>query len=213
MLFGKKIEKEVFELLVEHINYVRETVNYLNKTIETYIARSEEFRKNSYSVHEQEHLADEVKKKIETKLADGAFIPIIREDYGRLVELVDRIADKAEHTSDLLTLTKPNIPDEIKVLVQQISEENLKMVDYLIKTCDKTKEDVDNALNMVHEIEAKESFVDKLQWDAVEQIFNLDIDLSEKLLLKMFVDTLAGISDRVELAGDQLGLMLMKKNI
>jgi len=209
----KRKEDEVLSLLIEHISLVRNTVELLKQSVEAYFDESDEFRKFSFGVHEMEHNADAKKRQIKQKLAAGAFIPIIREDYGRLVEEVDNIADKAEHTSDILTQTRPEIPENVKPFCNQIAAENLKMLDYLIEITHVMKKNAQKAGEMVAEVESKESYVDKLQWDAIDSLFNLDLDNGTKLLIKLFIDTLAGVSDKIELAGDQLGLMLLKKNI
>ncbi len=209
-LFAKK-ESEVEELIKAHFAKVGETLDKFNKFIYAYLEKNPDYPSLSYAVHCAEHEADIIRHKIELKLYEGAFLPIYREDYINLIELIDKIANRCEDTSDIMTLTHPEIPDFIR---QNIIE----MVNATLITFEVTKEgfeifmkDIKNVFGYSEKISSKEQLVDKIEWHTLSNLFESELELSKKLLLKEVIQSLGKISNRMEDVGNQFELIAIKR--
>jgi len=110
-MFDRK-EKEVTKLFLDHFDRVSEALHHLRELIVSYLHNNNNnFKESSLLVHQSENAADKVKQAIEAKLYAGAFLPINRGDYIMLAEFMDRIANQAETTANLIILTRPEIPE------------------------------------------------------------------------------------------------------
>jgi uncharacterized protein Yka (UPF0111/DUF47 family) len=79
---------------------------------------------------------------------------------------------------------------------------------------------VDNLLNnprvtlhSTKNVDEKESESDRVERDLLCRIFESDMELAEKLLLKDLVLMIGNISDRAEAAADRIGLVAIKRQI
>ena len=113
--FGNK-EREVERLIAEHIEYVKRSVTVLVELFEAYFQGNKDYRRISKEIHHLEHEADVVRRKIEMKMHEGAFLAMFREDFITLSEAVDKIANKAEAVGDSLVLEHPDFPDRKSVV-------------------------------------------------------------------------------------------------
>jgi hypothetical protein len=113
MFFDRK-EREVEKLFLQHFTEVGDALTHLATLLDCYLKGDKEFKNASMRVHESEHAADKVKESIEGMLYQGAFMPINRGDYIILAEFIDRIANEAELTANMIVLTRPQIPDFLK---------------------------------------------------------------------------------------------------
>jgi predicted phosphate transport protein (TIGR00153 family) len=114
-MFGRKKEKEVKQLIMEHLEKVDLSLKRMYQSMEHYIRNDVEAARNeSFEVHILETDADSKRREIIEKLYLGAFLPILREDMIRLVAHQDKIADRAESCCDFCLSQRPQIPEEYR---------------------------------------------------------------------------------------------------
>jgi predicted phosphate transport protein (TIGR00153 family) len=212
MVFNRK-ETEVDALIVEHFTLIGHVLKEFYKMMTDYFHQDKSFKEDAYQVHTIEHEADKVRRKIAEKLHEGAFLPIFREDYLILVERMDKIANRAESTCDLVVLTRPRIPE---FLVQDFSE----LVDVTTSTFDPLKEaiqtyqkDYKRLMEAAHQIRLSERKIDQMVWNITKKLFKSKLDKAEKLHLKQLIDAIADISDRIEDGADKLEAMEVKRQL
>lgn len=212
MLFSGKKEKEVEKLIFKHIEKTKATLEELGNMLSDYLQKDKAFKKKSYNVHKLEHEADVVRREAEKKLYQGAFLPIYREDYIILMDLIDKIANSCEYAADELTITRPEIPDFISGKIDDLIKITVSAFDPLEKMFRKLEEDTDEVISLSIQVEEKETEVDRLCFDIERTIFkNEGLELAEKILLRSLVEKIASISNRIEDVSDRFEIMVAKR--
>lgn len=213
MSFFENKERDVELLMSEHIGFVKDAVSVLVELFESYFSGEETYRTLSKKIHHLEHEADKVRRKIEQKLHEGAFLAMFREDFIRLSEAIDKIANKAEAVADSLTLEKPEFPKEWHEDVLQLTKMSAATFAPFLEIRDLLDTSLENILEIARKIEDAEQFVDKIEWRLLEKVFNSELDLAHKLQLRDFVKRIAAISDLSEDASDVLEILVVKRRI
>ncbi len=71
-----------------------------------------------------------------------------------------------------------------------------------------------HAQEQVEEIGRLEQQIDKIQFYAVRRVYReLDLEKIDKLVLKMVIDLVCGVSDRIENVGDRLSIIAIKRKM
>lgn len=213
MLFYGKKEKEVAVLVTRHMELVKHALIEFSHLIDDYLKGDKKFIEDAYTIHKIEHKADVARREVAIKLSHGAFLPIYREDYIVLLELIDKIANKVESTSDYLVLTRPVLPDFLRENILALVRSTLDCFEPIESLYELFEEDFDEVLAMANTVEEKEQEVDRIQWHLVKSIFKSDLPLAEKLVLKELIDNIAAISDRMEDVSDRFEIMVVKRAI
>lgn len=212
LFFGKK-EKEVEKLIIEHIELVKQTLSKFSSLVNDYLNRDKQFKEEAHTIHTLERQADSVRRAVAMKLSEGAFLPIYREDYIVLLELVDMIANKVESASDLIVLTRPRIPDFLVNGIKQIVAATLECFGPLEDIYELFQKNLDDVLATAAKVEKQEQEVDRIQWDLIKAVFKSELSMGEKMLLKELIDNVAAISDRIENVSDRFEIMVVKRSI
>ena len=210
MLFDKK-EKELVGLLEEHFSKVSDTLKHLKKSVDLYLAEDSGFKAEAGEVHRLENEADEVEEKILTRLHAGAFMPPNREDYVILTEIVDEIANRAQHISNLIILTRPEIPEFLKKDLSALIGEALKSFKELEEVLQALIHDINRVREKADRVSDEESRVDLLEWDAIKSVSKSVHDLAHRIQLREIIQMISSIADLAEDAADCFKLMLIKQ--
>jgi len=214
--FFSKKESETRQALCNHAEAVNETLKLFKKMMFAFLnGKKKEYRDLAFAIHETEHHADEIRRKVEIQIFEGAFMPVFREDYIMLAELTDSIADRAEYCSDFVTLQNPFIPgefiDDFKELIIETAV-TFRPLNDLIKP--ENMDDPKRARELVNKIGTFEQAVDKLEWDLIKDIFETDsLGLPQKIHLRNLINLIAGIADKVEDASDRVLIIMAKKSV
>ncbi len=205
MFFGKK-EAKTEKLILDHIKAVGRVVTTLEGTILDY-CRDKKFKKQAIEVEALESAADGIRREIEMSLYDGAFMPVQRGDYARLVESVDKVANQCEEVSQFLRLTRPELdPDSIEGL-KQIVEATVRCfahVPSMFVNFDKGRE----VMELAHWVEEEEQAVDEIFEKTIRKLFKSDLDLAKKLHIKLLLDRVAAVTNRIEDASDRFQVIV-----
>lgn len=208
MIFGKKKEQEVRVKVSEFCSLVGKTVAEFSKMIEEFVVRDKHFKMESRMIHDMEHEADVARRTIEQEICKGAFLPGYRSDYLMLIESIDRIANKAEEAGDNAYLLRPYVPEQYRPDFVKIGALTMQAYEPLPTMVNSLFEGGSDFLESVRIIERLEGEVDKIQFKLIHSIFKeYEAEKVDKLFLKMVIDSLAAVSDRIENVGDQMMLI------
>jgi len=216
MIFNKK-EREVEEMVIAHLKIVEKILQQFQDMIDYYLERRDledkVFKEKAGSIDNLERDADDVKREIETRLFQGAFLPIHREDYVVLIDRVDAVANKTEHVADLLVLTRPRIPEFLVNDFRRIIRTTVESFGPMMQVIETFRADIDKVMEDVKGISKKEQEVDQILWDMTKMLFKSDLDLCEKLHLREVLASIADISNLIEDAADRFRMMAIKRKM
>jgi len=221
-LFGRG-EKRILRLLTEHIDQVFGVVNGLKILISSII--NEDVSLNSSTIFEtkiemisiHESLADDSYLQSLVTICDGDFFSGLREDFIKLFESIDDIADFAKDSSQILARSKLDKPLKKYCKDREVSL-NL-FLDKIVKSVEVLKEAVydlgKNANNVIKksiEVKELEEEADDIKWKLLKIIFSYksEMDMLSLLELKEFVLTLDEIADAAARSSEILITIIMK---
>ncbi len=210
-MFRDKKAEEAEKLIIKHFGLVKQVLDEFQKMVHDYVTLEKGFKEEAYQVHKLEHKADTVRRKIAMKLYEGAFMPIYREDYILLAEVVDEVANLIEGASDFIVLTRPMIPeflqDDLLRMVDATADSFVPLMDAL----DLVNNDLSQLMDMTRKVGDMERAVDELEWELTKKLFKSRLDKAEKLHLQQLIDRIALVSNTVEDAADRLEIMAVKR--
>lgn len=211
--WGTSKESDVERLLKEHVKLINQTVCLVEPLFKAYFDRDLEYRSICKKIHTLEHEADVVRRQVEKKLHEGAFLAIFREDFIALAEAIDRIANKAESVADALTLEHPAFPDRWHCQFLKLARLGATAFEPFTKIGNPLDRELDDIMSIMASIEKIEQQADDVEWHLLESIFNTDIKLALKIQLRDFVKRLGAISDLCEDASDILSTLVVKRRV
>ncbi len=215
-MFFKK-EKEVVQLIIQHMDKVEECLSTAMETLRTYLKGDTTKAKDLVlQVDAIEAEADLIGYSIRDKLYSGAYLPVLREDIYKLVESIDKVANAAEACCDFFLNQRPAIPEEFKSDFLVAIQESLGITAPLKRAvlCFlKGQCPIEVVREHTKEVGVKESNVDMVEWDLTKEIFTSSLDYCHKIHLRLCLDTIVEVSDRAEDAADQLELATLKSMV
>ncbi len=207
-------EEKSLNLIREHLEKTEMCLQGAKKTFDAYLAGKNEEAKNfALQVDKAESDADNLRREIAKGLFEGAFLPLLREDFLNFVEGVDKIADEAESCCDLIMLETPDVPENLKLSFTEIVKGSILSFQPLKEGFDHLFEDFSLTLEKVQEVNIKEAEVDQKEEDLTRKIFSGNLELARKILLKQLAIKICDISDRAEDASDKLEILAIKRRI
>jgi len=217
-MFKKKLdrsENRILELVLIHAHLCRKCVEALHRAIcslKTYTA--DEFENDIKIVHRSEEEADETRRKIVEEIAKGIVPPLSREDFIRLVERMDMIADWSRDAARLLGIK--SVRDVFKngefskVLCEMASKICL-CVELTEKAIKEAMDNFSESLKLLHRVEEIEEHVDSLYVKSLAILCSMRTSKPEySLIAERLVETLENICDAAEDAGDVLKVIIVR---
>ncbi len=164
-------------------------------------------------VSKLESNADDIRREIEFVMYEQSLMPETRGALLNIIEMIDKIPNRAEHSLNLFTIQRIELKNEIKEDAKEmliISKESF--IDTIEATldCFGKMENIE-ALNT--KIDNNESIGDKLERKMLRTIFSLECDLSEKIIQKEMIVKLAGFCDLCESVMDLIVICSVKRKI
>jgi predicted phosphate transport protein (TIGR00153 family) len=212
-MFIGKTELKVRDNLLEHCRLVQKTLDLLVKVVEAYAAGGAELEKASYDVHKTEHEADVVRRQIHQELAGGAFLPFYREDYIRLSEMIDKVANRAVAFAKALSLEKPKIPEEVVPGLVEIARVGAQTFGHFLEIIPLLFSNAAKALQYTERISEGEQKSDSLEWQLQKRVFSDPaIDRAEMIFVAGTIQRLASVLDSIENAADHVRIIVAKMN-
>ena len=214
MIFRKRENKQVEELLKTHLDTVGECIEALIKLIHHYLENDKQYQDDGVKVHTLEGKADSLRREVEAKIHAGAFMPIYRGDYLKLADTIDKIADKAESVADLLVLTEVPIPKELIGDLIAIVESLKAPFQYLKETFKFLIEDMSKVNKEAEKIDREEATIDQMECELIKKIYKMaNLELAAKNLLRELINKIADISDWIQDTSDVIELTSARRRI
>ncbi|HAF71050.1 MAG: hypothetical protein XD60_1258 [Acetothermia bacterium 64_32] len=208
MVFGRGW-RQLEGLVHQHLALVEEAVASFEKAIDAYLKgdwqKAEEL---AYETHRAEGRADDVRRKVETEILRGALLAGSRRDILEIIERVDKLANAVEATLDYLIPQRVEIPRELEPLIRGIVSKSADILTEVKASLHLLFTDMPRVLDCTRKIESLESEVDGLERQAIQTLFQMDIDLAQKLHVRGFIEELVEFSDRAEDLSDRLEIMV-----
>lgn len=214
LFFGKKEEK-VIKLFTKHLEKVEEGISLLNNLVESYLEtdmkKSEEILER---VSKTESEADDLRRKTESEMYGGAFLPNFRGELLELVEAVDKVMNKIQSVAEIIVFQKPKIPDEFKESFLKQIQMVKKTYKYLKKSIESVFENLEESGEFVQKVEEMEHKEDIIEKEILKSLFTMkNLNLADKLQLKELFIQIGDIADRAEDASDKVEIIILKRSI
>lgn len=212
MFFGKNKESEAIELIKQHTQAVDATIKALKVMMDAFISKDPAYDSLAFHVHECEHEADVRRRGAVEKLYSGAFMPTYREDYSRLLDLVDRVANRAETVSDMVAQQRPLIPEELKPDFMQLVDTVIGTFEPMLSIIDAMTNSYETAMELEKKVQSMEQAADRLEWKLIKRVFQMDnLDLAAKLHARELITLVGSIADKIEDAADCVQQILLRR--
>ena len=219
-LFRRR-EKETLRLLTEYLDSVFKVVEEFRTLISSLI--SGDIVLSSPSIFEAkidlisvyESLADDLYLKSLITLCEGAFFSGLREDFIRLLNSIDDIADYAKDSSQILArsrldkmLRKCSIGGDVSFNL--FLDKVVKTVEVLRSAVYDLEKNSAAVIKKSIKVKELEEEADDIKWKLLRAIFSLEIDSLTLLELKDLVLTIDGIADSAAQSSEILITIVMK---
>ena len=213
MAFWKK-QRVIETLVLRHAQCVDETLAYFQEALSAYLeGETKKASQLALETHQAEGRADDVRREVEAELLGGALLAHSRREILEVIEGVDKLANAGEAALDYLLLQRVRIPEEIKPMLKEIMVKNQEIFEEVKQSLHLLFQDMSRALEHTKAIEIKEGEVDHLERSAIKQLFNMDIDLAEKIQMRGLVEELVELSDRAEDLSDRIDIMIAERRL
>lgn len=204
------------ELLAKLDEYMKTAVNSLavfEETITHYMAHGidEHFNVLVKKTHQQESLADDIRRSIELEMYQKSLLPETREDLLNIIETMDKIPNLAEAVCYDFVIQKT-------VLCKDIREKFMELLKLSRETFDRTVEATRDCFDKREKIseykvvvDKNESIGDSLERDMITIIFNSNLETGEKVIQRDIVIKLGEICDQCERVLDKIVICSVKR--
>ena len=207
----KAIEREVFEYLSQWMRCLES----FKKGMEVYLTEGlgEKFYYYVQEVHKLEDRADKLRRRVEWEMYSKALIPESRGDILGFLETMDKLPNKAESLLNQIKLQRLEFPKELNPNLERIVTLSCEAIQLVYEAATKLITRNGDIHKIADEIDAKETECDHVEQDTIQQIFAMDIDKADKILLKEFIIELGNLTDRAEDVSDRLTLLSVKRRV
>lgn len=201
-------EKQVYEWIINHAKKCQNTSHRFYNLFEDLVAGKKiDVETELENIMKLEEEADHIRRKILERLAVIGIPPSIRQDYVRITEKIDGIADWIKAAARIV-----KVMGDIDKLDKSYLEalRNMSKISYeasklLVDALEKSKENYRDALNIIKEIELKEDEGDNLYINTLA----LSRRYQDFLLFKL-VDNIENSIDATEDASDILEEIIVR---
>ncbi len=173
----------------------------------------ESWKEIASNVHRAESRADDLRREIEYFIFQRSLFPESRGDILALLEKFDQIPNQVQQTVKMIVEQQINIPEFLRSEVGSIASITQRCVDMTIKGVGMLFSEFREVLEILGQIDAYESEVDKIQSDAIIKVFQSDLEPARKILLRDLINSISEISNHAEKVGDFMRIMIVKRMI
>jgi uncharacterized protein len=217
MLFKKSKEKKVIALISEHLDLVNEVLKSFSEGIKSHLNNTELVAMNeiSFKVHQKEHEADIKRKEIQKAILSGAFLPFYRENFIKIPEMVDEVADLCVGIAQKMYLLDIKYPTKIQAYILQLLDSLLDTYNEFCGIFEYMPDNVDKIVELTEKVSKAETETDSIEWKAKKYIFTIDkeLDKVDKNLTSELISEISDIADQIENSADFIFLTMMKMKV
>jgi predicted phosphate transport protein (TIGR00153 family) len=203
----------IFDRILSHGRKEREVVEDIKRHIELLCSACDTFRNSlekrdknlMWEVVELEREADSVRREVISHIYEGAFLPYLRPDLCKFVEIVDEVFDLLKETA--FYCVENEIPEPLRDESIRVALLNLRMCDMLLISFEAMLkgEDLRERTLAVRIFEKK---IDDIKLNLVKEVEQVPIEnFWAGKALSDFLTNLPMISDIIEDASDHLQII------
>jgi predicted phosphate transport protein (TIGR00153 family) len=200
LLGGRELEKEVFKTIGTYLSILIKSTECLHNLLIT------EDLKRGQCIEELEREADSIRRKVLSKIYEGAFLPYLRPNMFLLIDTVEKAFDLIKgcafefcYVIDFKIYTP-----EVKERCIEINLLNTEMSELLLKAFNELQ-NKNNLKEKILGIRTLEKKIDELKLEIISLLRSKKIsNFWEGETISNFVNYLSSISDIIEDASDQL---------
>jgi uncharacterized protein len=201
VFFSGKKEQTVIEKIKKHIQILNAAAECFRKAVEN------RDREQLYCVSDLEREADSIRREIVSMIYEGAFLPYLRSNLCRFVEIVEEAFDLLKEAASEFEYMAQGLDKEIEDDCIKIAEKNLQMGEMLLIAFE-TLYGKDDLREKTLAIRIYEKQVDEIKYDLVKKLSKIEVkNFWHGKMLSDFVDFLTRISNIIEDASDYLHII------
>jgi predicted phosphate transport protein (TIGR00153 family) len=174
-------------------------------------------------IDELEHDADKLKQKVRAGIPSSVRLPVDKKDLLSFLKQQDSIADYAQASAYWMTLRPcKNVPEEIKkgfLELMEICLKTTRLYDqlageiYKLLATSFSKEEINDTLAIIPEVEKLEHDVDVMETALLKKIFEHEDVIGGAGVCHLIglVERIGGIADKSASAADRLRTMILRR--
>ena len=200
-VFGGNTEQKVIDNIKRHMQILFSASGCFKKGLEEWD------KKQMYCVADLEREGDSIRREIISTIYEGAFLPFLRTNICRFVEIVDEAFDALKDAASEFEHLEMKLDEELKDDCIEIADINQKMCDMLMIAFDTlfNKGDLREKTLAIRIYEKK---IDDMKIDLISRLRGKEVkDFWEGKILSDFITYLTHISDVIEDASDYLHII------
>jgi predicted phosphate transport protein (TIGR00153 family) len=207
----KKLEIQIEEFL----DKVTESTELFSIAFKVYLAEGvdTQFEEFMNKIQATEREGDELRRQIETELYERTLIPDLRSDVIWLIENMDKLTNTCKANLFRLSIQQPEIPDKLRATYIELIDITIDCVDKVVFTARNFFEDHESVADLAKEVAMLETKADEVSSPLQRRIFDSDLDLSQKMQLRYFVEHFDELANQSEDIADQLAISAIKRRI
>ena len=198
-LGGEKEEKVIDE--------IRKHIKILCSTCETFKRALKEGKEDlMLKVSELEREGDIVRREVIANIFEGAFLPFLRPNICKFVEIVDNAIDEIKDGAQKYVMNL-RLEEEIKNDCIQIADLNLKICE-MLSLAFETLLSGEDLREKSLAVRIYEKRIDEIEFNLIKKLIKREVkNFWEGKILSDFISHLANISDIIEDASDYLQII------
>lgn len=205
---GARDRESILRETREHIEVAVETNEELRAATGAFLeGRYDEVGERLEGATELERRADDIRRTITTRIAKGQVVPLESEEYMRLVDSMDVLADLGREGIELLHLQEQEVPGELQGPVESMQDEVFGIVDMAKMAAFRMRPDIEEAYELTWDIEEREEGIDRLYLETMGELFSLDLPTPQFFQLYEFVSLLEDLADSAEEVANQIKII------
>lgn len=200
-VFGGSTEQKVIDDIKKHIHALSSAAECFRKGLEEWD------KDHMYCVSDLEREGDSIRREIIATIYEGAFLPFLRTNICRYVEIVDEAFDALKDAAIEFNYLGPELEEDIREDCIKIAGINQEMCEMLTIAFDTlfNKGDLREKTLAIRIYEKK---VDDIKFELISKLRKKEVkDFWEGRILSDFIAYLTHISDVIEDASDYLHIM------
>ena len=207
----KKLEIQIEEFL----DKVTESTELFSIAFKVYLAEGvdTQFEEFMNKIQATEREGDELRRQIETELYERTLIPDLRSDVIWLIENMDKLTNTCKANLFRLSIQQPEIPDKLRATYIELIDITIDCVNKVVFTARNFFEDHESVADLAREVALLETKADEVSSPLQRRIFDSDLDLSQKMQLRYFVEHFDELANQSEDIADQLAISAIKRRI
>lgn len=171
-----------------------------------------DFAEEIERVHAAEHAADEMKRDIILELYKKALVPGSRGDILGILETFDQLPNSFQSICNHIYFQNVVFPEIFRERIVDLVNVNIDSY-YLTKNATACLFEEINLMDKCELIRQKEGESDGRERGLIRDIFNSDMELAEKMLLKSTVVAIGNTSDHAESVADRVERAIIKRRL